>query len=122
MQNSNPKQAIIVNMAVDYPLGRIVAQTCHASVLNILQQGTWDENEFRINTSGREELKYWLKEHFTKVVFKVWGEDQLLDIIAQAERKGIPYSVMVEDDGNKTAIALGPSSRLDSITKSLKLL
>lgn len=121
------KQVIIVNMAANMPIGRLTAQACHASLLNILNRGEWKGSTFSVNAKHDPDLEYWMKEGFTKVVFKEWGEDRLMEILKYAQALGLQSSSMVEDDDGLltlTAIALGPaeSSKLEPITKNLILL
>ena len=124
---NNPKQAIIVNMAVNMPIGRLIAQACHASLISILNKGKWNNDTFSLDTENNFPLKYWLKGDYTKIVFKEWGESRLEEIIKQAEELNIPYGKMIEEEKGEsilTAIALGPieSSSLDRLTSGLTLL
>jgi peptidyl-tRNA hydrolase len=104
------KQVIVINMASKMPLGRLLAQAMHASTLNIIDRGKWDGDKLTIDATGDFPLKKWLGEQFTKVVCKAWGEDQLLTIRDKAIKKGVHVSMMRED-GEMTAIALGPDFR-----------
>ena len=115
------KQVIVVNMAVPMPIGRLMAQAAHASVLNILNRGTWNENNFTISTKDFA-LKWWMEEQFTKVVCKAWGKEQMLKLKEKAESLGIYVSVM-EEDTFITAMALGPAIIKDlEFTKTLPLM
>lgn len=115
------KQVIVVNMAVPMPIGRLMAQAAHASVLNILNRGTWSDHTFTIHTDD-DALKWWMEEQFTKVVCKAWGKESMMKIKAKAEELGIYVSVM-EEDGFITAIALGPALVKDlEFTKGLALM
>ena len=116
------KQVIVLNMAVPMSIGRLAAQGAHASILAILNQGSWNKNTFTIQDASSE-LKYWMKESFTKVFVKAWGFDSLFKLNAKATALGIS-SVYMEEDGYTTALAIGPhlSSKIDEITKDLPLL
>jgi peptidyl-tRNA hydrolase len=116
------KQVIVINMASKMPLGRLLAQAMHASTLNILERGKWDGDKLTIDATNDFALKRWLEKQFTKVVCKAWGEDHLLRLKQAAEFAGIHVSVM-EEDGETTAIALGPdfTERL-AFTNNLPLL
>lgn len=122
-ENGIVKQIIVVNMAAPMSLGRLVAQSCHASMLSILNRGSWDGDVFSLKTDDDSfALKYWMKESFTKVACKAWGAEQMLAIKADAESRGLYVSVM-EEEGHITAIALGPAeSKKLEFTKSLVLL
>lgn len=118
------KQVIAVNLAANMGIGRLCAQACHASILSLLNRGQWNAEGLQINTKEDSALHYWMKESFTKVVVKVWGEEELLSLQDKAERLGISTALMIEDDGQKTALALGPCEPqlLDKVTKELTLL
>lgn len=122
MLTRKPKMAILVNVEVPYSTGRMVAQAAHAVCLNLLHQGDWNGVTFSLEAD--RDLEFWLKHSFTKVVFKVWGEDELFRIVNEAKMKGLFAEVMQEDDGRYTAAAIGPSSEdsLVELTKDLILM
>lgn len=101
------KQVIVVNLAAPMELGRLVAQACHSAVLNVLSRGSWNEDTFSLTTQDFA-LKWWMKEQFTKVVCKAWGDDQMLAIKKEAEDNGL-YVAMMQEDGYITSIAIGPA-------------
>ena len=101
------KQVIVVNMATPMPIGRLMAQAAHASVLNILNRGTWKDHIFTIDTEDVA-LRWWMEEEFTKVVCKAWGKEAMMKIKETAENKNVAVSLM-EEDGFITALALGPA-------------
>lgn len=100
------KQLVVVNVAVPMDFSQLTVQVSHASMLGILKQGEWNDNTFSVECS--EELKVWLKDHFTLVVCKVWGKDALLKLDREAKELGLPTAVM-EDYGHTTALAIGPA-------------
>jgi len=115
------KQVIIINLKAPMSLGRLMAQAAHASVLNILSRGGWENDIFILNVQDFA-LRWWMKKQFTKVVCKAWGNDQMLEIKTEAEEKGIYVSVM-EEEGFITALALGPAEIKDlKFTKTLALM
>jgi len=119
------KMVVVVNMAAKMSIGRLAAQIAHAATLAILEAGKWTQDHtFYISTYDDPVLRYWMKENITKVVVKTWGEDQLHSLKAQAEAMDIRTALMVEDDGQVTALALGPdlSEKLDPLTGSLPLM
>ena len=121
---SEVKMVVVVNMAAKMSIGRLAAQIAHAATLAILEAGEWIDNTFQIITDGDPILRYWMQENITKVVVKTWGEDQLHSLKVQAEAMGIRTALMVEDDGQVTALALGPdlSEKLDPLTRELPLM
>lgn len=122
MSNS-VKQVLVVNLAANMGIGRLFSQAAHSSIMSLLQEGKWEGNTFTI-LNVDDTLKYWMKESFTKVVVKAWGEDQLRDLEKEASRNGIRTALFTEDDGQVTCLALGPdlSKNLDPLTKTLPLL
>ena len=102
------KQIIIINPDTGYSKGRMMAQCAHASIMSILHQGEYEGNTF-IMKDLDEEMLYWMKESFTKIVYKAKSEDELISILICSKDKGVPTYSMIEDDGILTAIALKPS-------------
>ena len=122
---SEPRMVIAVNMAVNMGIGRLAAQIAHAATQLIIESGKWNsEGTFSLSTCDDPELRYWMKESFTKIVVKVWGEDALRSLQEQADKAGLRTALMVEDDGQATALALGPSASadLDRLTRHLSLM
>jgi len=120
------KQVIIVRTDLDMPLGRISAQAAHASIAVFLDMGKWNKDSFTLNNVP-EDIQYWMKESFTKVILKVHSEEELNALAEYAELTNLPYA-MISDDikkkMHKMALAIGPATndKLDVITKGLKLL
>lgn len=120
---NEPRMVIVVNMAVDMGIGRLAAQIAHAATMILLQAGEWQGNRYSFEADS--DLEYWAKEdRITKIVVKLWGEDKLKALQADAEKAGLRTALMVEDDGQVTALAIGPSSspELDRLTRHLTLL
>jgi peptidyl-tRNA hydrolase len=120
---SDPRMVIIANMAAPYPVGRICAQCCHAATMIILHAGSWEGNRFTLEAD--KDLAYWAKEDkITKIVVKVWGEEALKSLQAEADKAGLRTALMQEDDSVYTALAIGPSAspELDRLTKHLPLM
>jgi len=101
------RQIIVINLETEFPIGRLVAHACHASVSVLLNRGYWVNNRFSINTDGSPELEYWMKESFTKVVCKTWGKDSILALKEKAESLGL-LTGLIEEEGYITALAIGP--------------
>lgn len=116
------QQAIIVNLDSHMGLGRIVAQACHSSILSLLKKGEWDNNNFHI-TNVEEALEFWMKESFTKVTFRAWGNDHMLSLQKEAEGLGLSTALM-EEEGIITALSVGPdyADRIKPLTQNLRLL
>lgn len=120
-------QKIIVNLDIPMSIGRIAAQAAHASWLSVLNHSEWVHqdgiDELRIKTNGKPDLHFWLKESFTKVMLRGFGDDMLLELKSKAEQAGLSIGLM-EEDGHLTALAIGPnlSEDIDKITKGLHLL
>jgi peptidyl-tRNA hydrolase len=101
------KQVVIVNMASPMSIGRLAVQAMHASTLGILARGNWEGVKFTVDATDDFALEKWLKKQFTVTLHRAWGENHLLGIMHEAEGLGIHVAVM-EEDGEMTAIALGP--------------
>jgi len=121
---SEVKMVVVANMAAKMSIGRLAAQVAHAATLAILEAGEWIDNTFQIITDGDPIFRYWMQENITKVVVKTWGAENLAELKKQAEERGIRTALMIEDDGQVTALALGPdlSEKLDPLTRELPLL
>ena len=116
------KQVIIINPETGYSCGRMMAQCAHASILSLLQIGKYEKNTFIIPEIDNDML-YWMKVSFTKIIYKASSEKELYDIKQKAEENMIPVYPMIEDDGVLTAFAFKPSkiSFLSSFLESYKL-
>lgn len=120
---NEPRMVIVVNMAVNMGIGRLAAQIAHAATMIVLEAGMWTGNKYTMEADN--DLAYWAKENrITKIVVKVWGEESLISLQKEADRAGIRTALMVEDDGQTTALALGPSAspELDKLTRHLPLM
>jgi len=106
-------QKIVLNLNTTFSLGRLSAQSAHASWISVLDQGYWDSNDnFVIPCKTKPELKSWLSGQFTKVMLRGWGDDMLLSLRDKAEENGIPFGLMSED-GFHTALSIGPALTKD---------
>jgi peptidyl-tRNA hydrolase len=102
------KQLVIVNVAVPMSWQQISVQVSHASMLGILKQGNWDKSKFNLDCNNDLDLYTWLTDHFTLIVYKIWGKDNLMKLLKEASELGLQTSVM-EDYGHTTAISIGPA-------------
>ena len=118
--NNEYKLAIIVRKDLKMGKGKIAAQAGHASVMA-------SESVKKIN---KKWWASWMEEGQRKIVLKVDSKTDLLKIIAEAEKMGLPTAVIHDSGltqlkpGTVTCIAIGPalSEIIDRITKKLSLL
>ena len=113
------KQLVVVNMAVPMDFSQLSVQVAHASMLGILNQGSWINETinlqdtpdyiFHLSCANDRDLETWLRDHFTLILCKVWGKKAIMDLKAEAESMGLNTAVM-EDYGHTTALAIGPAS------------
>ncbi len=111
------KQIIIVRKDLKMGKGKLASQVAHASL----------EAYKRVDEKIREE---WEREGAKKVVLKVEGLKEMMDLKRELERAGIPC-VVIRDAGRTqlrtgtvTSLGIGPveENKIDKITKKLKLL
>ena len=110
------KQVIVVNGALDLPRGKMAAQVAHAAVGAFLG-------------APRQSQMDWLQQGMPKVVVQCASEQELLDLLAQAEAAGAPAMLVrdagrtVVQAGTATCVGIGPdlAERIDPITGELPL-
>ena len=110
------KQAIIVRTDLGMGKGKIAAQCAHASVS-------------ALEKADGKIVEKWSSEGAKKVVLKVGGKKELLNLFATA-RRFFPTSLIKDagltqvKPGEATCIAIGPveEAELDKLTGELKLL
>ncbi|VVC01396.1 Peptidyl-tRNA hydrolase [uncultured archaeon] len=113
------KQAIIVRGDLDMGKGKIAAQVSHASL------SAFRKSELADKFTARK----WEAEGQKKVVLKVAGEAELLQLYEQMKRE-IPCSLIRDaghtqvEPGTVTCFGAGPAeeAKIDKHTKELKLL
>lgn len=136
MSQSEPKQVIVVRKDLNMRKGKIAAQAAHASMGVILKLMRYDNIikdeglEYFVFESSRPAVTQWLNGRFTKVCVSVDSEQELLDIVKQAEDAGLPV-VLITDAGltefngvpTNTCCAIGPAyqEEINPITGHLKL-
>ncbi|MBN2067303.1 MAG: peptidyl-tRNA hydrolase [Candidatus Diapherotrites archaeon] len=110
------KQAIVVRTDLGMGKGKIAAQASHASVAAL----------DKVTTSA---FNAWQEAGMKKIVLKVSGKKELLDLYQSAKQK-LP-AALVKDAGmtqvkpeEPTCIAIGPADEkeIDKLTGNLKLL
>ncbi len=117
------KQVILVRRDLQMGRGKAAAQAAHASC----------EAVFRILEGGSERWRRWLeewrREGQAKIVLRVESLEELTRLLAEAERRGLPTSLVRDagrtqlEPGTVTAGAIGPApaEEIDRITGHLKL-
>lgn len=124
------KQVIVLRKDLNMRKGKMVAQGSHASlaVFTKLVQRPY-ESEMTIPLT--EAMQEWLNDSFRKICVSVNSEKELRDIYEQAEKAGLPCSLMLDNGLTEfggvptyTAVAVGPAKDEDinPITGSLPLL
>jgi PTH2 family peptidyl-tRNA hydrolase len=127
------KQVIVMRKDLNMRKGKMVSQSCHASLAIFTNRGkikrSCNGNEMIINLTP--DMLEWLEESFTKICVGVDSEEELLEIHRQARDAKLPCS-LIKDAGNTefhgiptyTCVAIGPSreDKIDKITGKLKLL
>lgn len=114
------KQVIIVRTDLNMSPGKLAVQVAHGAVAAAE----------RARQEKREWLDAWLVEGQKKVVVKVKGERELLELYGRARKLGLPCE-LIRDAGltelppnTATVLAVGPapSEAVDGITGDLPLL
>lgn len=111
------KQIIIVRKDLGMSTGKIVAQSCHASLGAYL----------KANEENRDE---WESTGQMKIAVKVDSEKELVMLFENAKKMKIPACLIRDaghtqvEPGSITALGLGPAKEqdLDKLTGHLKLL
>ena len=114
------KQVMVVRRDLGMGTGKIAAQVAHAAVM-----GAEKTKERK-----REWFDAWFEAGQAKVVVKVQGIEELMEVRKRAESLKLPV-VQVQDSGltqippgTTTCIGIGPAPTdlVDKVTKDLKLL
>jgi PTH2 family peptidyl-tRNA hydrolase len=118
------KQTIVVRHDLKMRMGKVAAQASHASISFLTRK-------IQRNQKLSEVEEKWTRESFTKICLRVDSEEQLIDIYNKALAAKLEVH-LITDAGKtefngvptKTCLAIGPdySSKIDPITKDLKLL
>ena len=111
------KQVIAVRTDLDMGKGKIATQVAHASMAAF--------------TKAKKEVgEEWLRSGMKKVVVKVKGEEELLQVYKLAKKQKLPCELVSDagltqvKPGTPTAVGIGPAEekKIDEITGKLKLL
>jgi len=117
------KQMLVLRKDLNLSKGRLVTQGAHASIA-FLTDLIKEYNPLQLT----EVQKEWVYGTFFKVCVGVDSEKELLDIGYNAVMLGLSVKYIEETTGfdkpTVTCLAIGPdySSKIDSVTKHLKLL
>lgn len=119
MEQDKLQQVIVVRKDLNMRKGKMIAQSCHASVKAVIE----NQHDYRV--------KRWLSDAFTKICVSVDSEEELLTVYGKAKLADMICTI-IEDSGltefhgvpTLTCCAIGPAtkSELQDITGSLKLL
>lgn len=114
------KQVMVVRRDLGMGTGKIAAQVAHAAVMGAE----------KTKARKREWFDSWFEAGQAKVVVKVQGMDELMEVRKRAESLNLPV-VQVQDSGltqippgTTTCIGIGPAPAdlIDRVTNDLKLL
>lgn len=143
MEKLKTKQVIVVRTDLNMGVGKIAAQTCHASLAFVTRNGRiacsrnhndgWNyfENNDPIFNHYSEEINDWMKDSFKKVCVAVNSLEALLEVQKKALKDDLICNVITDSgrtvfNGNPTVtcLALGPhwDERFEGITNHLPLL
>ncbi len=111
------KQAIIIRTDLNMSKGKMAAQAAHASLEAYKKTDSSD-------------AQVWEIEGQKKVVLKVSGEKNLVDVFMNAKKAKIPAALIHDagktqiEPGTATCVGIGPSEdeKIDRIAGKLKLL
>jgi PTH2 family peptidyl-tRNA hydrolase len=111
------KQCILIREDLKLSTGKLAVQVAHAAIL-------------ALEKADKATAAKWRSEGQKKVVLKVESLSALFEIREEAERSGLPCSVVADaglteiPPGTITALGIGPaqSKQMDKITGKLRLL
>jgi len=125
LDESEPKQVIVIRKDLGMRRGKEIAQGAHASMI-------WLAERIRRPGFGFSEAeRRWLAGAFTKVCVRVDSEEELMKIVNAAQQAGVMVRLVIDAGRTEfrgvptpTCCALGPdySERIDPISGHLKLL
>lgn len=125
------KQILVIRKDLKMRMGKVAAQSAHASLGVFLEMGDWPDHDCFSISNVPSDMIEWMKGAFTKVGVFVQSEEELDALHEQAKQAGLPCCLIVDSGKTefrgvptKTVLAIGPalSSRLDPITGNLPLL
>ena len=121
MKNSSEiKQVLVIRADVKMGRGKIAAQASHASLMSYLI----------VERTDSEVASKWLEEGEKKIVLKIGGEAELMELYRKLKSEKIPCAMVTDagltevPPGTKTALGIGPwyGDKVNKFTAVLKLL
>ncbi len=120
ISNSSIKQVIVIRKDISLGKGKLAGQVAHAAVAGYR----------KVKQSNPEIIDKWEMIGEKKVVVKVDGEKELIELFQNLKDNNIPVSLIRDagltqiKPGTKTCFAIGPwyEDQIDKFTKDLKLL
>lgn len=128
--SNDVKQVIVVRKDLNMRKGKIAAQVAHAAMKFLVDNNEAERGDEVIIKLKPEEAM-WLTGSFAKIVVGVDSEEQLQNLIFQAELADIEVHPIVDEGRTEfngvptlTCAAFGPctAAELDKITGNLKLI
>ncbi|MFA5382750.1 MAG: peptidyl-tRNA hydrolase Pth2 [Candidatus Micrarchaeia archaeon] len=118
--NFSIKQVIVIRNDIKLGKGKLAGQVAHASVAGYRN----------VKQNTPQIIDKWEMEGEKKVVVKVEGEKELMDLFQRIKDKKIPVALIRDagltqiTPGTKTCFAIGPwyENEIDEFTRDLKLL
>lgn len=127
MQETEPKQVIVIRKDLKMRRGKEIAQGSHASLGAVFLM---DEKLNSFSKEIRDAYDEWRNGQFSKICLQVNSEEELLEIFQSALSQKLPVK-LITDSGRtefngvptKTCLAIGPapSNLIDKVTGDLKL-
>ncbi len=123
------KQVVVVRRDLNMRKGKLAAQVAHAS-MKFLVEG-YVRGSDKLETRLDKPEVAWLSNAFTKVVVSCDSEQELLDLMSEARRRGVIVHSITDAGRTEfhgvptlTCCAFGPdhAEKIDPITGHLKLL
>ncbi len=123
------KQVIVFRKDLQVRKGKLAAQVAHASMKFLVE--TYVRGSDKLETRLDKPEVHWLSGAFAKVVVSCDSEQELLDLIAEARRRGVVVHSITDAGRTEfhgvptlTCASFGPdhAERIDPITGHLKLL
>lgn len=130
------KQVLVLRKDLNMRKGKMAAQASHASMAplfgrSLAQKQTNPDGTTTLSFTVNTEQLYWFETFSAKIVVGVHSEKELLDVFEQAQKLGLPSS-LIQDAGltefggvpTYTAVGIGPAPAelIDQITGNLSLL
>ncbi|KAI9023183.1 peptidyl-tRNA hydrolase PTH2-domain-containing protein [Hyaloraphidium curvatum] len=108
---------LVLAVRADLPLSRAVAASaCAGGTLACFRASLADPERHEV-------LAAWEDNGQPKITLRCNGEAEMMDLQARARERGLPARAVVDAEGRKTVLAIGPgrASVIDGVTGYLKL-